>query len=48
MTESDRYLIVTSDAHGGAPMAEYRPYLAARWHDEFDAWLAGVVIRGST
>ncbi len=43
MTEIDRYLIITSDAHGGAPMAEYRPYLPARWHDDFDAWLAGVV-----
>ena len=41
--ELDRYLIVTSDAHGGAPMAGYKTFLEARWHDEFDAWLAGVV-----
>ena len=42
--ELDRYLIVTSDAHGGAAMADYRPYLPARWHDDFDAWLAGVTM----
>jgi predicted TIM-barrel fold metal-dependent hydrolase len=42
--ELDRYLIVTSDAHGGAAMADYRPYLTARWHDEFDHWLAGVTM----
>jgi predicted TIM-barrel fold metal-dependent hydrolase len=41
--ELDRYVLVTSDAHGGAAMADYKPYLDGRWHDEFDAWLAGVV-----
>lgn len=38
----DRYVIVTSDAHGGAAMADYKSYLDPRWHDEFDAWLAAV------
>jgi predicted TIM-barrel fold metal-dependent hydrolase len=38
----DRYMILTSDSHGGAAMADYKPYLEGRWHDEFDAWLAGV------
>jgi predicted TIM-barrel fold metal-dependent hydrolase len=42
--ELDRYVIVTSDAHGGAAMADYKPYLDPRWHDEFDAWLAGVTM----
>ncbi len=42
--ERDRYLIITSDAHGGAAMADYKPYLDPRWHDEFDAWLDGVVM----
>jgi len=42
--ELDRYVIVTSDAHGGAALGDYRPYLDARWRDEFDAWLAGVVM----
>jgi predicted TIM-barrel fold metal-dependent hydrolase len=44
MNEPDRYVIITSDAHGGAPMAGYKPYLAPQWHEEFDAWLAGVVM----
>jgi predicted TIM-barrel fold metal-dependent hydrolase len=42
-TATDRYVLVTSDAHGGAPTAAYRDYLPARWHDDFDVWLAGVV-----
>jgi len=42
--EIDRYLIITSDAHGGAAMADYKAYLEPRWHDEFDAWLSGVVM----
>ena len=32
----DRYLIITSDAHGGGAMADYKAYLAPRWHEEFD------------
>jgi predicted TIM-barrel fold metal-dependent hydrolase len=40
----DRYLLVTSDAHAGAPMAEYKVYLEGRWHSEFDDWLASVVM----
>jgi hypothetical protein len=38
--ESDRYVIITSDAHGGAALADYRPFLAPAWRDDFDAWLA--------
>src|SRR4051812_41361191 len=44
--EIDRYVIVTSDAHGGAAMADYKPYLAGAWRDEFDRGRAGVVNRG--
>ena len=40
----DHYVLVTSDAHAGAAMAAYKPFLDARWHDEFDEWLAGVVM----
>src|SRR5688500_4641961 len=40
--ELDRYLIITSDAHAGATMVDYKPYLDRRWHDEFDAWVAGI------
>ncbi len=28
---ADRYVLVTSDAHAGAAMADYKPYLHARW-----------------
>jgi len=38
----DRYMILSSDTHAGAEMHEYRRYLPARWHDEFDAWVAAV------
>jgi predicted TIM-barrel fold metal-dependent hydrolase len=33
-----RYTVISADAHAGADIPEYRPYLASRWHDEFDAW----------
>jgi len=34
----DRYTIISADCHAGANHATYREYLAATWHDEFDAW----------
>lgn len=34
----DRYVIISADTHGGADLRDYRPYLPARWHEEFDAW----------
>ena len=40
----DRYIVVSSDGHAGGNIGDYRPYLAARWHDEFDAWAAGFVM----
>lgn len=39
----DRYLILSSDAHAGAPLRGYKDYLVRSWHDEFDEWVAGVV-----
>ena len=39
----DRYTIVSADTHAGADVADYRPYLASAWHDEFDAWAASYV-----
>jgi predicted TIM-barrel fold metal-dependent hydrolase len=36
---SDRVLIISSDGHAMAKMAEYRPYLPSRYHEEFDAFL---------
>ena len=37
---TDRYLVVSSDGHAGGDLLDYRPYLATRWHDDFDAWAA--------
>jgi predicted TIM-barrel fold metal-dependent hydrolase len=34
----DRYMIISSDTHGGADLWDYKPYLPQRFHDEFDAW----------
>jgi predicted TIM-barrel fold metal-dependent hydrolase len=35
-----RYIVISSDCHGGGNVAEYRPYLEPKWRDEFDAWLS--------
>ncbi len=37
----DRYTVVSSDCHAGADLADYRPYLETRYHEEFDRWRAG-------
>ncbi|HET6950588.1 MAG TPA: amidohydrolase family protein [Acidimicrobiales bacterium] len=34
----DRYVVISSDCHAGADLPDYKPYLEARWHEEFDAW----------
>ena len=34
----DRYVVISSDCHAGADLRDYRPYLEAQYHDEFDAW----------
>jgi predicted TIM-barrel fold metal-dependent hydrolase len=33
-----KYTIISVDGHAGAELRAYKPYLAARWHDEFDEW----------
>jgi predicted TIM-barrel fold metal-dependent hydrolase len=38
----DRYMILTSDSHAGASTDGYRPYLAPRWHDDYDRWVASI------
>ena len=40
LTDTDRYTIISVDGHAGAALLDYRPYLASKWHDEFDAWAA--------
>jgi predicted TIM-barrel fold metal-dependent hydrolase len=37
----DRYMIISSDTHAGADLWDYKPYLDARWHDDFDTWAKG-------
>lgn len=37
---SERYLIISADAHAGLPSEDYRPYLDAEHHEAFDAFLA--------
>jgi len=36
----ERQIVVSTDAHAGADLRDYRPYLAASLHEEFDAWAA--------
>jgi predicted TIM-barrel fold metal-dependent hydrolase len=43
LTPDSRYTIVSVDGHAGATIEGYKPYLPARWHDEFDAWAAAYV-----
>ena len=37
----DRYTVISADCQAGADLPDYRPYLEARLHEEFDRWLAG-------
>ncbi len=37
---SDRYVIISADAHAGLPAEGYRPYLDAQYHGQFDEYLA--------
>jgi predicted TIM-barrel fold metal-dependent hydrolase len=34
----ERYTIISADCHAGGNHAQYREYLEAKYHDEFDAW----------
>ena len=38
MSTSSKYTIISSDTHAGGSHAMYREFLAAEWHDGFDAW----------
>ncbi len=37
---SERYTIISADAHAGLPCEAYRPYLDAAYHRQFDEYLA--------
>ncbi|GMU77482.1 MAG: hypothetical protein AMXMBFR46_02820 [Acidimicrobiia bacterium] len=38
-----RYTVISADCHAGAALGDYRPFLEARWLDEYDAWAASYV-----
>jgi predicted TIM-barrel fold metal-dependent hydrolase len=40
MGDDRRQILFSTDGHAGADVLGYRPYLEARFHDEFDAWAA--------
>ncbi len=40
---NDRYVVISSDCHAGAPIHTYREYLEARYLEQFDAWEAEFV-----
>ena len=40
----DRLMIISSDAHAGAPAEHYREYLPTKWHDEFDEWVGQITM----
>jgi len=43
LTDTDRYTIISVDGHAGASLLDYKPYLATKWHGEFDAWAESFV-----
>jgi predicted TIM-barrel fold metal-dependent hydrolase len=43
-TGDDRYILISADCHGGGQIIDYRPYLPARLHDDFDEWESTYVI----
>lgn len=38
-----RHTVISADCHAGADLLDYRPYLASRHHEDFDAWAAAYV-----
>jgi predicted TIM-barrel fold metal-dependent hydrolase len=39
----ERYTVISADCHAGADLLDYKPYLEARYHEDFDAWAAAYV-----
>jgi predicted TIM-barrel fold metal-dependent hydrolase len=38
--EGQRYTLISTDAHAGADLLDYKAYLPSTYHDEFDRWAA--------
>lgn len=43
MMSRERYTVISADCHAGADLLDYRPYLEAKYHDDFDAWASSYV-----
>ena len=41
MPQDERYIVISSDCHGGAELTGYKDYLAAEFRDDFDRWSDG-------
>ncbi len=37
-TDAEKHIIISADTHCGAALLDYRPYLEAKYHAEFDEW----------
>jgi predicted TIM-barrel fold metal-dependent hydrolase len=37
---TSNYVVISADCHGGASLSGYKPFLASRYHEEFDRWAA--------
>jgi predicted TIM-barrel fold metal-dependent hydrolase len=42
--DDERYVLISADCHGGGALTDYRPYLAHKYHGEYDSWAASYVI----
>ena len=38
LPETDHHIVVSADAHCGASVRDYKQYLEAKYHADFDAW----------
>ena len=48
---TDRYVVISADCHGGASIQGYKPFLASRYHADFDhfaEYTADIDARGVT
>jgi predicted TIM-barrel fold metal-dependent hydrolase len=46
-TSDGRFIMVSSDGHATARMPDYRRYMAAKYHEEFDAFCKVYEVKGS-
>jgi predicted TIM-barrel fold metal-dependent hydrolase len=45
MAGDDHYILISADAHAGADLWDYKPYLEQKWHADFDDWAKQVEAR---